>query len=72
MEIAAATIRYYRDNRQLSAIIDWSDGSQTVGNGKFKPSCFLLRRTSIEFGTHMDQLLQRAEREGIAIRPDRL
>lgn len=70
LSITGAAIRYYRDNQQYQTIIEWSDGSRTVGTVARKPSCFLMRPSSMELGTHLEQLFKRAERDGIKYRKE--
>lgn len=50
--------RFYSDNRQLTAYVEWSDGSRTEGEAA-KP---LTPK-----GLHMAALFDRAKREGQAI-----
>lgn len=71
MKIKSAAIRYYRDNQQIQGRIEWENGSTTTGNGTRKNSCFLLRPSSIDFGTHMDSLMLRAVREGLTVAVER-
>ncbi len=56
--IRRAFTRFYSDNRQLNAYVEWSDGSRTEG-GAVAP-----KRPS---GLHMNQLFDRAKRDGVSI-----
>jgi hypothetical protein len=72
LSITKACIRYYSDNQALTASVEWSDGSHTEG-GVVTKLPRPLKRFQIErlrpcdFGSHMQALLLRAEREGTKI-----
>lgn len=67
-KITKAIIRYYRDNQSYRAIIEWNNGvAQTSEAVQRKPSCFLMRPSSMTLGIHMQQLFARAEREGVKL-----
>jgi hypothetical protein len=51
-EIDRAYVRTYSDSGQVTAYVEWSDGSRTKG----EPS-----------GVHMSELFRRAKRDGIEI-----
>lgn len=58
-------VRRYRDNGQVTAYVDWSDGSRTENTAdRFrqwrKPSY-----VAFDFGEHMHALFNRAKREGL-------
>ena len=56
-------VRRYRDNGQLTAYVDWADGSRTEAS----PAMFARKRSCyvFTFGTHMHALFARAKREGL-------
>lgn len=58
MTITKAYTRHYRDNGQLTAYIEWSDGSRTEGDA-------IMPR--IAAGTHMRALFARAMADGLTI-----
>ncbi len=53
--------RYYRDNRQLTAYVEWADGSRTEGPAE------MYHGLAIPSGTHMGALFDRAIREGLTV-----
>lgn len=70
--IVKAFIRRYRDNGLIKAYVEWSDGSRTESHPlKHKNSCFLLRPSSLELGTHMEALFARARRDGLTVGVER-
>lgn len=58
LAIRRAYTRFYADNRQLTAYVEWSDGSRTEGKA------VAPKRPS---GLHMSQLFNRAKRDGLSI-----
>lgn len=54
-EIDDAYIRTYSDSGQVTAYVEWSDGSRTEGNPN---------------GIHMTELIRRAKRDGIEVRSE--
>ena len=64
-KITAAYIRYYRDNCQLSAYVEWIDSKGKTGRTESKAE--RIGDSHYYVGQHMGALLERAHREGIAI-----
>lgn len=58
-------VRRYRDNGQIVAYVDWSDGSRTESTLR----TFTARRSRVfrTFGEHMHALFNRARREGLTL-----
>lgn len=56
--IRRAFTRFYSDNRQLNAYVEWSDGSRTEG------AAHAPKRPA---GAHMNALFDRAKRDGLTI-----
>ena len=65
MKIVKAYTRYYSDNRQLTAYVEWENGSRTEGPAEN------YHGIPIPIGTHMGQLFDRALREGLTIGRER-
>jgi hypothetical protein len=64
-KITRAYIRQYRDNKQIVAYVEWSDGSRTEGpSPSGKPFGFY---GISDFGPHMGALLTRALMDGLTI-----
>jgi len=61
MKIVKAYTRYYRDNRQLTAYVEWQDGSRTEG------PAYLYHGVRVPRGVHMGQLFDAAIRDGLSI-----
>ena len=59
--ITRAYTRYYRDNGQLTAYVEWSDRSRTEGPAE------LYHGVPVPTGEHMGALFDRALRNGITI-----
>lgn len=58
--IIDACVRHYRDNGQTTAYVKWDDNTRTEGPArKWQPT-----------GTHMQQLFERAKREGVEPRKE--
>lgn len=58
LAIKRALTRFYSDNRQLSAIVIWADGSATYGKA---------RKPLEPIGLHVQALFDRAKRDGLTI-----
>ena len=58
-------VRRYSDTGQITAYVEWSDGSRTEAS----PAMFARKRAHwvFTFGTHMHALFARAKREGLRI-----
>jgi hypothetical protein len=61
MKITKAYTRFYSDNRQLKAYVEWADGSRTEGEAR------MYHGVLIPCGTHMGVLFDRALRDGLTI-----
>jgi hypothetical protein len=59
--IVKAYTRYYSDNGQLKAYVEWSNGSRTEGEAGF------YHGVPIPCGTHMGLLFDRALHIGLTI-----
>lgn len=59
--IKKAYTRYYRDNKQRCAYIEWSNGSRTEGKAE------MYYGLPVPVGEHMGALFDRALREGLTI-----
>lgn len=59
-KITKAYIRTYTDSGQTTAYVEWVDRKGKTGRTEGKPD-----------GTHMQALLQRAEREGVKVERER-
>lgn len=59
--IVAVYTRYYRDNKQLSAYVEWSDSSCTESKAE------MYHGIPIPVGEHMGALFDRALRDGLTI-----
>lgn len=59
--IVAAYTRYYSDNEQLTACVEWSDGARTEGEA------MLYCGVPIPVGEHMGVLFEAALRDGLTI-----
>lgn len=61
MKIKRAYTRLYRDNGQLTAYVEWNDGSRTEGPAKIYCGVRVPR------DAHMGALFDRALRDGLTI-----
>ncbi len=64
-QIKRVYVRRYRDNEQVTAYVDWADGSRTEGNIRKLHDWRGYRYTEFDFGEHMHALFNRARREGL-------
>lgn len=60
-KIAKLITRYYSDNKQHSAIVEWSDGATTTG------AAYLYHGLALPAGEHMGALFDRGIREGLTV-----
>ena len=58
-------VRRYRDNGQVVAYADWSDGARTGGTARYGNHHRGPRTPS--FGSHMHALFARAKRDGLTL-----
>ena len=58
-KITDAYFRNYKDNGQMKAYVEWIDDENKTGRTEGEPE-----------NQHMQALMQRAQREGIAIRQE--
>ncbi len=53
--------RHYRDNDQLTAYVEWSDGARTEGRAE------LYHGVRVPVGTHMGGLFDAGLRQGLTV-----
>lgn len=61
LQIQRVYTRYYSDNGQLSAYVDWNDGACTQGEAE------LYNGVRIPCGVHMGALFDRAINSGLTV-----
>lgn len=59
--IARVYTRFYRDNRQLSAYVEWSDGSRTEGRAE------MYHGVRVPVGSYMGALFDAAISKGLKV-----
>jgi hypothetical protein len=64
-QITRAYVRRYSDSGQITAYIEWSDGSRTEGNLHYHDHPH--RRLIPTFGAHMHALFAAANRQGVRL-----
>lgn len=68
-KITRAYVRYYRDNGQTTATVEWLDHrdrwGRTESTARWQESSH--RRPTVTFGQHMHALFARAKREGLKL-----
>lgn len=66
-QIKRIYVRRYRDNGQVTAYVDWSDGSRTEGTvdkvRQWRKPSFV----AFDFGEHMHALFNRAKATGLKL-----
>lgn len=60
-KIIKLVTRYYRDNKQRSAIVTWADGATTEG------AAYMYHGVMLPAGEHMGALFDRGIREGLTV-----
>jgi hypothetical protein len=66
-KITKAYTRTYSDNHSRVATVEWIDDEGTKGSTS---QTYSLKGRRSVLGTHMGQLFQRAQREGVTIEHD--
>lgn len=65
--ITRTYVRRYSDNGQITAYVEWSNGSRTESSLAVRESCRHHESRLFLFSSHMHSLFARAKREGVTM-----